>query len=123
MFPKLKKTELRFLEKLKFSKQESNLEHSGLENVAKLKDMFSNPITEQINKKFSIFLAFVITKTFTNLKDLLGDGPTFWLFSGLSILGTVFVFFVVPETKGKSLNEIQQMLSGEKDTNSSEDKN
>jgi MFS family permease len=34
-------------------------------------------------------------------------------FCGLSVLGTVFVFLVVPETKGKSLNEIQLMLSGD----------
>ncbi|CRL04571.1 CLUMA_CG017640, isoform A [Clunio marinus] len=69
-------------------------------------------------------LAFVITKTFVNLKALLGDGQTFWLFSGLSILGTVFVFFIVPETKGKSLNEIQKMLAGEKSTAEvEEDKN
>lgn len=35
------------------------------------------------------------------------------------------VFFVVPETKGKSLNEIQKMLAGEKETieNTEEDKN
>lgn len=69
------------------------------------------------------FSAFVITKTFVNLKTAIGDGQTFWLFSGLSIVGTVFVFFLVPETKGKSLNEIQKMLAGEKETNeSSEEK-
>jgi len=49
----------------------------------------------------------------------MGDGETFWLFSGLSILGTIFVFFIVPETKGKSLSEIQKMLGGE--TKSSDD--
>lgn len=69
-------------------------------------------------------LAFVITKTFTNLKSLLGNGQTFWLFSGLSILGTIFVFLIVPETKGKSLNEIQKMLAGEKESNETiEEKN
>lgn len=66
----------------------------------------------------------MITKTFTDLNSLLGAGQTFWLFSGLSILGTVFVFFVVPETKGKSLNDIQKMLAGEKVNDSkSEEKN
>ncbi|KAH8405280.1 hypothetical protein KR222_001740 [Zaprionus bogoriensis] len=57
-------------------------------------------------------LAFVITKTFKNLTEGMGSGGTFWLFAGLTVLGVVFVFFVVPETKGKSLNEIQQELSG-----------
>uniref|UniRef100_A0A1B0CZM5 Major facilitator superfamily (MFS) profile domain-containing protein n=2 Tax=Phlebotomus papatasi TaxID=29031 RepID=A0A1B0CZM5_PHLPP len=56
-------------------------------------------------------LAFVITKTFPNLVDAMGTGETFWLFSGLSILGLIFVFFIVPETKGKSLSEIQDLLN------------
>ena len=56
-------------------------------------------------------LAFVVTKTFTNLIDAIKIGPTFWLFSCFSLLGTFFVFFMVPETKGKSLAEIQKMLA------------
>lgn len=57
-------------------------------------------------------LAFVVTKTFVNLKAALGNGETFWLFSGITVIGLVFVFFFVPETKGKSLNEIQDILKG-----------
>lgn len=59
---------------------------------------------------FNWLLAFIVTKTFTNLVTAMGRAETFWLFSALSIVGTVFVFFVVPETKGKSLAEIQRML-------------
>ncbi|KXJ77363.1 hypothetical protein RP20_CCG007475 [Aedes albopictus] len=62
---------------------------------------------------FNWLLAFLITKFFDNLMDALGIAGVFWLFSGLSLLGTVFVFFVVPETKGTTLAEIQLMLSGE----------
>ncbi|KAH8239910.1 hypothetical protein KR032_009185 [Drosophila birchii] len=57
-------------------------------------------------------LAFVVTKTFDDLNAGLGIGGTFWLFAGLTVLGVFFVFFAVPETKGKSLNEIQQELAG-----------
>lgn len=57
-------------------------------------------------------LAFLITKTFNNLRMSLGSGPTFWLFSGLTLLGAVFVFMFLPETKGKSLQEIQDVMSG-----------
>ncbi|XP_017043359.1 facilitated trehalose transporter Tret1-2 homolog isoform X2 [Drosophila ficusphila] len=57
-------------------------------------------------------LAFVVTKTFEDLNDGLGIGGTFWLFAGLTVVGVIFVFFAVPETKGKSLNEIQQELAG-----------
>lgn len=63
---------------------------------------------------FNWLLAFLVTKVFTNLKDAMGEAGVFWLFSGISLLGTVFVFLVVPETKGKSLNDIQRLLAGEK---------
>ncbi|SPP77295.1 facilitated trehalose transporter Tret1-2 homolog isoform X1 [Drosophila guanche] len=61
-------------------------------------------------------LAFVVTKTFDDLNKGLGNGGTFWLFAGLTVLGVFFVFFAVPETKGKSLNEIQQELAGNSST-------
>lgn len=61
------------------------------------------------------FSAFVITKTFVDIVNALGRGGAFWLFSGLSLVGTVFVFFIVPETKGKSLIEIQGILGGDKE--------
>lgn len=59
-------------------------------------------------------LAFLITKTFGNLRSSMGTGGTFWLFSGLTIVGAIFVFVFLPETKGKSLQEIQAILSGNK---------
>ncbi|XP_037031895.1 facilitated trehalose transporter Tret1-like isoform X2 [Bradysia coprophila] len=70
---------------------------------------------------FNWALAFVITKTFTNIREAIGIGETFWLFSAFSVVGTVFVFFVVPETKGKSLSDIQKMLAGEKPINNDSD--
>ena len=68
-------------------------------------------------------LAFIVTKTFSNLVSAIKIGPTFWLFSVMTMIGGVFVFMLVPETKGKSLNDIQKMLAGEKDTNETEQKN
>lgn len=57
-------------------------------------------------------LAFIVTKTFVNMKTALGNGETFWLFSAISVVGIAFVYFLVPETKGRSLNEIQDILEG-----------
>lgn len=64
-------------------------------------------------------LAFIVTKTFVNLKEAMGSGQTFWLFAGITVVGAVFVFVFVPETKGKSLNEIQDELSGKSNRNQS----
>lgn len=58
------------------------------------------------------FLAFVVTNSFGFLSQELGIGQTFWLFAGFTALGFLFVFLIVPETKGKSIQEIQTMLSG-----------
>lgn len=60
-------------------------------------------------------LAFIVTKTFSNLRETIGMAATFWLFTGISVLGIVFIYFAVPETKGKSLNSIQQMLNNKRE--------
>lgn len=70
-------------------------------------------VAGSISGSFSWFLAFVVTKTFTDMIADIGTGPTFWVLGACSLVGTVFVYFVVPETKNKSLAEIQVMLSGD----------
>lgn len=60
------------------------------------------------------FLTFLVTKSFQPLVTMLGSAVTFWIFTGICCVGTVFVALIVPETKGKSLEEIQKMLGGNK---------
>lgn len=59
-------------------------------------------------------VAFFVTSTFNWMNHTFGQGETFWIFSLFCILGGVFVYIFVPETKGKSLADIQRMLAGEK---------
>lgn len=61
---------------------------------------------------FNWILAFLVTKFFTDLADGIGTGPTFWVFMAILFCGSLFVFFVVKETKGKSFEEIQRELGG-----------
>lgn len=63
---------------------------------------------------FNWFLAFIVTKFYSNLKDAIGADVAFYIFSSISLIGTVFVFLVVPETKGKTMQQIQDLLNGEK---------
>lgn len=56
------------------------------------------------------FFAFVIIKFYINLVDLINVGPTFWMYGILCVFSAGFVYFVLPEIKGKSLAEIQRML-------------
>ncbi|KAK3579035.1 hypothetical protein CHS0354_029891 [Potamilus streckersoni] len=40
------------------------------------------------------------------------DG-TFWLFCGISLLGFIWLFFVLPETKNKTLEEVEELFMSE----------
>lgn len=76
-----------------------------------------NTIASPVSGALNWSLAFLITSTFGTISSGIGIGPTFWVFAGLSVIGTIFVFLVVPETKGKSMIEIQRTLAGEKNVN------
>jgi len=49
----------------------------------------------------------VVTLTFLSLIDLLGKPDTFWLYAALCVVSFVYVYFYMPETKGLSLEEIE----------------
>ena len=57
---------------------------------------------------------FVVTKTYYNMVSELTIQGTFWLYAGFCFLGFVFVIFVMPETKGKTLEEIEAMFDKDK---------
>ena len=46
------------------------------------------------------------------METALGYYGVFWIYAINSLLGTIFVIFVLPETKGKSLTEIEQLFTG-----------
>ena len=54
--------------------------------------------------------AFIVTKTFDSLQESLTAQGAYWFFGGWCFLGFVFVFFLMPETKGKTLEEIEAMF-------------
>ncbi|GLG94902.1 Facilitated trehalose transporter Tret1 [Gryllus bimaculatus] len=57
-------------------------------------------------------IVFAVTFAFPPANDALG-GVTFFFFAAVCALGFAFVLAVVPETKGKTLQEIQDALSGD----------
>ena len=82
-----------------------------------LGEIYSNELklyASPISGAFNWLSAFLIAYFFQSLSNAIGIGETFWLFAVVSFFGMLFIIFVVPETKGKSLQEIQKMMSGRK---------
>ncbi len=53
---------------------------------------------------------FILTYTFPLLNAKLGPAGTFWLYAGICVAGFIFIFAKLPETKGKSLEQIEREL-------------
>ena len=59
----------------------------------------------------SLWIAcFILTYTFPTLNATLGSAGTFWLYAGICVLGFLFILRKLPETKGKSLEDIERQL-------------
>ncbi|XP_060927990.1 solute carrier family 2, facilitated glucose transporter member 8 isoform X1 [Limanda limanda] len=57
-------------------------------------------------------MAFLITKTFQDMMLLLTSAGTFWLFASMCILNVIFTMAFIPETKGKTLEQIEATFRG-----------
>lgn len=59
----------------------------------------------------SLWIAcFILTYTFPILNRRLGPAGTFWLYAVICFLGLIFIVFKLPETKGKTLEQIERDL-------------
>ncbi|KAJ8981381.1 hypothetical protein NQ317_002575 [Molorchus minor] len=67
-------------------------------------------IVSSVSISFNWFLAFVLTKYYLPVSDSVGKDSTYYFFSTMSLIGGILVYFCLPETKGKTVNEIQKEL-------------
>jgi len=62
---------------------------------------------------FSLWTAcFVLNFTFPMLREHLGTAYTFWLYAAICVVGFFYVWRRLPETKGKTLEQIERELVG-----------
>lgn len=52
----------------------------------------------------------IVSFTFLSLLQAIGPSFTFWLYALVGVLGFIFVWKLVPETKGRTLEEIEETL-------------
>ena len=49
----------------------------------------------------------VIALTFLTLISVLGRSGTFWLYGAVAVAAWIFIYIMLPETKGRTLEEIE----------------
>jgi sugar porter (SP) family MFS transporter len=54
---------------------------------------------------------FILTFTFPLLNRVLGPAGTFWAYGGICVVGLLFIRSCLPETKGRTLEDIEQELA------------
>ena len=62
----------------------------------------------------TFLIVFIVTKMFSVLLVILTPFGTYWLYASFSIMATLFYYFFLPETKGKTLLEIQSVFKKNK---------
>lgn len=60
------------------------------------------------------FCSTIVTLTYQPIAIQYGTYIAFWFFSFTTIVGIIFIYFCVPETRRKTLQEIQDQLHGYK---------
>jgi hypothetical protein len=57
---------------------------------------------------------FIVSYYFLQMVDAIGRDATFWVYGGLGILAFAYFWVKVPETKNRSLEEIEREVGGER---------
>lgn len=75
-------------------------------------EIFPNAIRGRAMSVAIFFLwisVFLVSQTFPMLLESIGEAYTFWIYGILSALALAFILKMVPETKGKTLEEIEKL--------------
>jgi SP family sugar porter-like MFS transporter len=78
-----------------------------------LSEIFPNRVRGAAMAISTFFLwgaSFLLAYTFPILNSGLGTHGTFWLYSGITLAGFLFIRLRLPETRGKSLEQIEKEL-------------
>lgn len=67
-----------------------------------------------LSSGISYIFGFLANKVFLKMISTITLPGTFWFYSCVGLMGTLVLYFALPETEGKSLHEITEHFSGKK---------
>ncbi|XP_055387594.1 facilitated trehalose transporter Tret1-like isoform X2 [Condylostylus longicornis] len=71
----------------------------------------SRGLASGICAALNYLLGFITTKTYLNLDKGLSLNGTMWFYSIVNLIGLVFVYFILPETENRTLEDIEYHFS------------
>lgn len=77
--------------------------------VSELFNQSARPKATSVAIGVNWFANFLVTSSFGPIKDML-ESRVFYIFTGLQIIFTLYIYKVVPETKNKSIEEVSSMF-------------
>lgn len=90
---------------------------------AMLPEMFPQRVrglTAGITVCMAYLMSFIVIKAYPSMLSSMGNGTIFLFYGIVSLLGTLFVHFILPETKGKTLQEIENLFKARRASDSLE---
>jgi len=82
--------------------------------VVEILPLHVRSVATSLSVGFTCVCSYLTSHTYANLKDFIGLKGTFWLYGNISAVGLLFIFFFVPETKGKTEAEIREFFLNSK---------
>ncbi len=76
--------------------------------VAEMYPQKSRAFASGITMSLAFLMSFVHVKFFTSIFEYFGNVVVFSFYSFVALVGLLFAIFILPETKGKTLQEIEQ---------------
>ncbi|HEX7353972.1 MAG TPA: sugar porter family MFS transporter [Mycobacteriales bacterium] len=62
---------------------------------------------------FNWVFNFLVSYYFLHLTDTIGKAGAFWMYAGFGVLASIFFVTTVPETRNRSLEQIERQVTGE----------
>jgi sugar porter (SP) family MFS transporter len=80
--------------------------------IAEIYPLRSRPKAMAVATMFNWAFNFLVSYFFLQMTDVMGKAGTFWLYAGLGVVAAVFFLTLVPETRNRSLEEIERQVTG-----------
>ena len=68
-------------------------------------------LSASLATSFNWLVSFLVSQFIPDIGDAIGASSCYFIFSAICLMGTVFTILFVPETKGKSEDEIKNLFS------------